>query len=79
MIKASVIVRLLTIRCLLVAVRMLTVFNPYGLNKVGDGIIYAHFTNDVEAQSLMLLNLTGERQNFPQDVYGFTVCVLLPK
>ena len=57
----------------------MSILNIFILNKVGDGIIYAHVTNDVEAQSLMLLNLTGERQNFPQDVYGFTVCVLLPK
>ena len=65
MIKANVIVQLLPIRCLLVTVCTLILFNPYGLNEVGDGIIYAHVTNDVEAQSLMLLNSTGERQNFP--------------
>lgn len=78
MIKANIIVQLLPIRCLLVAVCTLTLFNPYGLNEVGDGIIYAHVTNDIEAQSLVLLNLTDERQNFPRDVYGFAVCPFSP-
>ena len=79
MIKANVIVQLLPIRCLLVTVCMLTLFNPYDLIEVGDGIIYAHVKNDVEAQSLMILNLTGERQNFHGDVCGFTVRALLSK
>lgn len=60
MIKASVIVQL-AIRCLLVAVCMLTRVLSYGLVKVGDSIVYAHVTNDVEAQSFNVFkNLTGE-------------------